>query len=96
MLSAGLDGEAQALVVLRGRIEIRNPVHQVVESHTRILLRPGQRCENLCTPEKSRVSSRRSPGVVPPEAQAAAVHERVVGSPLFVREIGACCHRARP
>ena len=81
-----LNGEAQALVVLDGGFQIRDPVHEMIELHSHIL-RPRQRCENLCTPEKSRVSSRRSPGVVPPEAQAAAVHERVVGSPLFVREI---------
>jgi hypothetical protein len=37
MLSAGLDGEAQALVVLHGCIQIRDPVHEMVELHSNIL-----------------------------------------------------------
>jgi hypothetical protein len=46
MLSAGLDGEAQSLVGLRGRIQIGNPVHQMVESHAGILL-PGTPLQNV-------------------------------------------------
>src|SRR6266545_4822135 len=44
MLSARLDGEAQALVGLRGCIQIRDPVHEMVELHSHILL-PRHRCE---------------------------------------------------
>jgi hypothetical protein len=38
VLAAGLDGEAQRLVGLHGRLQIRDPVHEMVELHCHILL----------------------------------------------------------